>query len=173
MPEKKLRGIPRRLRAVRQWPEKLSNCIPADVWNSNELYWNWKIPVLSSLVRGRYATVATRRTCAQGLIDASAFLLARKPTASRSARVTCAISLPDMFASEVCVYLDEDYFSAHVDDGASIFGERNLIRGRKLSSEWMLHVPPGMSELGIAIKDLDDDGRPFMYECWYFGEVTR
>ncbi|WP_081067355.1 DUF3916 domain-containing protein [Burkholderia cepacia] len=173
MPEKKLRGIPRRLRAIRRWPEKLSNCIPADVWNASELYWNWKIPVSSGLVRGRYATPATRRACAQGLIDASASLLARKPAGSRSARVTCRICLPDMFASEVCVYLDEAYFGAHIGEGTNIFGEKNLIRGRKLSREWALCVPSGMSELGIAINDLDDDGHPFMYECWFFGEVDR
>ncbi|MFM0432715.1 DUF3916 domain-containing protein [Paraburkholderia aspalathi] len=124
MPEKKLRGIPRRLRAIRRWPEKLSTCFPADVWNSKELYWNWKIPVNSGLVQGRYATPATRRACAQGLIDASASLLASKPAGSRSARVTCAICLPDMFASEVCVFLDEGYFVAHVDEGANIFGEK-------------------------------------------------
>ncbi|MCA3233346.1 MAG: hypothetical protein INH06_13725 [Cupriavidus sp.] len=53
--EKKLRGIPRRLRAIQRWPDKLSDCVPVDVWNSNEPYWNWKIPVLSSLVLGRYA----------------------------------------------------------------------------------------------------------------------
>jgi hypothetical protein len=87
--------------------------------------------------------------------------------------VTCTIILPDMFASEVCVYLDEDYFRAHVDEGANIFGDKSLIRDRKLSSEWALLVPPGMSELGIAIKDLDDNGRPFVRECWYFGEVVR
>ena len=87
--------------------------------------------------------------------------------------MTCAICLPDMFASEVCVFLDEGYFVAHVDEGANIFGEKNLIRDRKLSSEWALRVPPGMFELGIAIKRLDDDGHPFVYECWYFGEVIR
>lgn len=78
-----------------------------------------------------------------------------------------------MFASEVCVYLDEDYFIAHVDEGTNIFGDKSLIRDRKLSIEWGLTVPPGMSELGIAIKHLDNDDHPFVGECWYFGEVVR
>ncbi|WP_231124070.1 DUF3916 domain-containing protein [Burkholderia vietnamiensis] len=173
MSEKKLRGIPRRLRAVKKWPERLLSCIPGNVWNANEPYWNWKIPVHHSLVLGRYATPATRRACAQGLIDASAHLLARKPAEIRSARVTCAICLPDMFASEVCVYLDEDYFSAQVHEGENVFGERKFIRDRKLSSEWALHVPTGISELGIIVKNLDEDGRSFEYECWYFGEIVR
>ncbi|WP_408501635.1 DUF3916 domain-containing protein, partial [Paraburkholderia xenovorans] len=67
MPEKKLRGIPRRLRAIQGWPEQLSSYISPDVWRSSDVYWNWKIPVSSSLVQGRYATAATRRACAQGL----------------------------------------------------------------------------------------------------------
>ncbi len=78
-----------------------------------------------------------------------------------------------MFMSEVCIYLDDDYFGAHVDEAASIFGDRSLIRGRTLSSEWALSVPPGMSELGITIRSTDDDDRPFIWECWYFGEVVR
>ncbi|WP_296651642.1 DUF3916 domain-containing protein [Paraburkholderia sp.] len=172
-PDKKLRGISRRLRAIQHWPGTLSNVVPADVWIWNEPYWNWKIPVQSSLVQGRYATPATRRACAQGLINASASLLARKPANARSARVTCAICLPAMFMSEVCIYLDDDYFGAHVDEAASIFGDRSLIRGRTLSSEWALSVPPGMSELGITIRSTDDDDRPFIWECWYFGEVVR
>lgn len=77
-----------------------------------------------------------------------------------------------MFTSEVCVYLNEDYFTTHVGEGTSIFGERRLIHNRKLSSEWALRLPPGMGEVGIAVEDLDDDGRPFSYECWYFGEVV-
>ncbi|QRR08532.1 DUF3916 domain-containing protein [Burkholderia sp. MS455] len=158
---------------MRRWPEQLSSYVSPDVWRSSERYWNWKIPVPSSLVQGRYATAATRRACAQGLIDASALLLARKPFGCRSVRVTCVICLPDMFASEVCVYLDEDYFRAHVGEGTNIFGERKFIRDRNLSREWALYVPPGMSESGIAVKVLDDDGRLFSYECWYFGEVVR
>lgn len=171
MPEKKLRGIARRLRAIRQWPERLSRVMPHDVWTSDERYWNWKIPVASSLVQGRYATNATRRACAQGLIDATALLLAQKPDDARSIRVLCAICLPDMFASEVCIYLKEDYFNAHLSEQVNIFGERRVIRDRKLSSEWELSVPLGMSELGVTVTVIDDDDRPYTYECWYFGEV--
>lgn len=100
--------------------------------------------------------------------------MAFKPVSSSLARVTCAICLPDnMFASEVCIHLDEDFFHAHVGEGTSIFGERKFIRDRKLSSEWGLRVPPGMSELGVVVEDVDDDGRPFSFECWLFGEVVR
>lgn len=52
MSEKKLRGIPRRLRAVKKWPERLLSCIPGNVWNANEPYWNWKIPCITALFWG-------------------------------------------------------------------------------------------------------------------------
>ncbi|WP_368671141.1 DUF3916 domain-containing protein [Cupriavidus sp. IK-TO18] len=58
---------------------------------------------------------------------AATTLLALKPASSSLARVTCAICLPDMFASEVCIHLDEDFFHAHVGESTSIFGERKSI----------------------------------------------
>lgn len=81
--------------------------------------------------------------------------------------------MPGMFMSEVCIYLDEDYFRAHIDEGANAFGETVHISNRRLSSEWALCVPPGMSELGVTLKALDDDGRPFTCEYWFFGELER
>lgn len=171
--KQKLRGIPRRLRAIKKWPGRISSWITPDVWASDAEYWNYKIPADSGLMQGKYATAETRRACAQGLIDAAARIIALAPVDQRPARVTCVVILPDMFASEVCIYLSEDYFDVQVGEGTSLFGTRTFIRDRSLAIEWGLNLPPGMTETGLTVITLDDDDQPYHSEYWYFGEVSR
>lgn len=155
-PAKKLRGVPRRLRALKRWSEGFAGDFPSrETLALTNRYYNWKIPVDANLVEGRQATRDIQRTCAQRLIDACGHLLADKPEFARETRVTCVVCLPDMFISEVCIYLDEAYYRGHITGGRIV--------GRRLSAEWGLELPEGVDELGVEV---DDGG-----ERWYFGEV--
>ena len=71
-----------------------------------------------------------------------------------------------MFSSELCIYIDEDYFrsSTGVGDAAAI------ISGRSLADEGGLRLPRGVLEIGRTWK-FDDGDASFAAEYWHFGEV--
>lgn len=168
----KLRGAKRRLKALNRWADSFKDAFPADL-HPEERYWNWKIPVQCNLVQGRYTTTDIQAQCAQALINASSLLTGNKPAELAHHRVTAVVCLPDMFTSELCIYLDEGYFSSHTREASSERGSSRHIVERSLASEWGLVLPEGMGELGVLLDCPDDDhpdGR-FVCERWYFGEV--
>lgn len=171
-PGKKLRGAARRLRAIQRWPAVVEGWFPEqEDLLGGQRYWNWKIPVDLNLVEGRYTTDDIRRICAQSMIDTCANLIAAKPAWADRYRVTCVICLPDMFTSELCIYLDEEYFRTHVQTDPQ---EEALLRagGRMLSTEWRLILPADMHECGVPETWEDEDGSRIEQERWYFGEVA-
>ncbi len=173
--EKKLRGVPRRLRALKRWAEEFSGHFPSTTELAlADQYYNWKVPVDLNLVEGAGTSREIQRVCAQALVDACGKLLKSKPVSARGVRVTCVVCLPDMFTSEVCIYLDENYFSGYTTPCSSKHGTCTHIVGRRLSEEWGLHLPQSMGELGVALdyRGFDDKDHWFVGERWYFGEVA-
>jgi len=98
------------------------------------------------------------------MLKACAYLMAAKPAEWKRVRVTAVVTQPDMFASELCLYLDEAYFQSHVNAAPA---------EDKLSTRWRLQVPANMQEVGIAFDVEGDDGEIFPVEQWYFGEVGK
>ncbi len=164
---KKLRGIPRRLRALKRWSESFIDYFPDELPEGRK-YMNWKIPVHAGLVIGKYSTSTIKAECAQRLIDACANLIHAKPKKFEKIRVTALISLPDMFGSEICLYVDEDYFRAHT----RIVGETKKITNKSLSKDWGLVLPEGVHELGITFQVVDDEYGDKVVEQWFFGELV-
>ena len=169
---KKPRGIPRRLRSLDKWAHQFENWFPADL-KPEDRYCNWKIPVFRNLVEGRHASKDVRSECAQRLIDACHRLICAKPREAETYRVTCVVCLPDMFSSEVCIYLKEDYFQSHTSVGHDKYGSTAAVVGRSLAREWGLVLPDGVAELGLALdyREFEDPEDWFVGERWYFGEL--
>ncbi|BBG29376.1 DUF3916 domain-containing protein [Zymobacter palmae] len=165
---KKLRGVPRRLRAISRWAASFEGYFPTltdeDYAHG---YWSIKIPVACALVEGKQTSSVLQAYCAQEMIAACAHLTAAKPAALSECRVTCCIVLPSMFASELCIYTREDYFQAHTEPGENHFGRRSLIEHQRLSDEWALALPSNMEEKGLLFASDD-----YRCERWYFGELA-
>ncbi|MFZ6654514.1 DUF3916 domain-containing protein [Undibacterium sp. TJN19] len=174
-PVKKLRGIARRLRALEKWGLSVSEQFPSQKeLAENRLYWNWKIPTDWALVEGPYSTPEIKRTVAQLLIDTCARLAKVKPAWAAACHVTACICLPDMHASEICIYLDEAYFMSKLTaDGSD--GQCHIagIEGRRLSEEWQLRLPDRVEENGsLWHADGDADGwGAYSSQHWMYGEV--
>lgn len=168
---KKVRGVARRLRALHKWSDSFSGWFP-DELNSTDRYCNWKLPVLSGLVEGKQTTQAVQAECAQRLINACAHLIAAKPHWANNCRVTCSVVLPDMFSSEVCIYLDEDYYQGHVREGVYEYGTTTRIQSKSLAQEWGLTLQPGINELGVLLDySSKEDDWSLQGERWFYGEV--
>jgi Protein of unknown function (DUF3916) len=83
-------------------------------------------------------------------------------------RVTCVICLPDMFTSELCIYLQESYFQSHTSKYENSSYEKSL------AQKWGLSLPEKIKELEIKVNDKNEeniDEKLFILERWYFGEV--
>lgn len=169
---KRVRGIPRRLRSLARWAESWTGEFPSKL-NPNDRYWNTKIPVLLTLIQGKQASIQNQSFCAQQLIKAAHKIYLSKPDASEAFRVTCCISLPDMFSSEICIFTSEEYFGEHTNSGRSCFGMLARIQDKSLAKLWDLEIPKGFSEIGIQRTGEDEDGNPYISEHWYFGEVSK
>lgn len=172
--QKKLRGMPRRMRSLRKWPEQCSGYFPErDEFAESPQYWNWKIPTHCGLLEGKYTNHGIQRESAQILINACAAMIAAKPEWAASYRVTCVVCLPDMFTSEICIYVQEAYFQSHTAPTRNSGGFSDVITGRSLAQEWGLLIPQGMGELGVALdyRGYEDKDNWFIGERWYFGEV--
>jgi hypothetical protein len=163
---KKVRNIPRRLRALGAWVADFEGYFPA-VLSEKEKYCNWKIPIHMSMVEGKQATADLQRQCAQHLINAAQHLRMSRPDSAIDCRVVAAICLPDMFSSEICIYTDLQYHRSHIPPADSEYIETD----RSLAEEWALVLPPGLGERGLRYTVEDCDGETYEEERWYFGEV--
>lgn len=164
--------LPYRLHALRElerWAAGFAGRFPsARELGETPKYWNWKLPFDARLLQGEDAAAqATRRECARRLIQACAALVRAKPAAAATARVTCAVCVPEVWGSELCIYFDEEYFLAQV--GATPSAEAAPIHGRSLAAEWGLVVPLGLGERGtLRVYDAQAQERG---DQWRYGEV--
>ncbi len=168
---KKLRNIPRRLKALTRWADSFEGSFYAEL-PLERGYVNEKIPVIESLVEGKQTTQEILAHCAQQLIRAAGYLIEARPVDTPQCWVVTSIIIPDMFSSEVCVYTDKSrYLGSTQPFDYKQFRQTRII-GRSLASEWGLAVPPGLHEVGFHFTHENEDGETFESEHWYFGEVS-
>jgi hypothetical protein len=170
--EKKLRNIPRRLRALARWATEYDGFFP-DHESFRRGYYNDKIPVHESLVEGKQASLAIRSECAQQLINAAHNLLQARPKDTINCRIVASIFTPDMFSSEICIYADMSRYRGHLLPFDYEHFCQTRITNKSLAADWGLTVPDGMNEVGFHFVHEDEDGQRFESEHWYFGEVDE
>lgn len=163
---KKVRNIPRRLKALATWSSRFEGYFPDDL-TLEQKYSNWKIPVLTTLVEGKQATTAIRKECAQQMINAAHHIRQARPENAIDCRIVTVICLPDMFTSEICIYTNLDYHRGHIP----AIDSEHCLTDKSLATEWGLVLPDGMKERGLRYTAEDCDGQPYEAEQWYFGEV--
>ncbi|MDB5036314.1 MAG: hypothetical protein JWQ98_3555 [Chlorobi bacterium] len=166
---KKLRGIPRRLRALKRWSESFEGW-SIDESTATSRYYDFKIPVHVHMVEGEQAQRGVRAECAQRLIDACAHLLESQRADGMSLWIVAMIFVPDMFMSRITIYTDEEYYRGQTTPGEEEFGGSTVITGRSLAREWGLVLPPGMREHGLLLNYQAEYDSPERYisEHWYY-----
>ena len=115
-----------------------------------------------------------KREVAQTLLDACGNLVNAKPAWAGAFRVTCLICVPDMFNSEICIYLDDNYFRSKIEEGISSNGvQSERIFGRSLSAEWNLALPVGLAEIGthFEFRGYEEGIDAYSGDSWMYGEV--
>lgn len=172
---KKLRGVSRRLRALQEWAASFEGMFP--VLTDRDYadgYWNYKIPIAWSLAEGPHTTPEIQTTCVQAMIDAACHLAQAKPAHLNDIRVTCLVSRPNVFASELCLYTREDYYRWHIGEQPWPSVHKSPITNKSLCKEWNLSLPNMFSEYGMLVTtEIDDEDEKNTYICedWLIGEI--
>lgn len=157
---KKLRGIPRRMRALEKWAHDFSGYVRP---RSGELerYFNWKMPVHFALVQGRQTSLEIQSRCAAALLKAASCLSDASPGISNGYyRVACLITWPWLHQSEVTIFYDKDYYE-------SFLGKANTLSPRRISEKLSLSVPAHFLEHGHDVTQPEDT---VSVEWWCIGE---
>ncbi len=157
----------REMRRLRRRADALA--FPDAPWEGRG-YWNWKLPVHATLVRGESARRPVQAACAQVLIDTARRLAGEKPRALAQARVVAVLPWPDLFGGEVCVFFDPGYFAGFCErDGDYQRWTPRTDAG--LVERLGLTVPADFTVRGFDTLDRDDEP-PFetLGEIWLIGE---
>ena len=157
---KKLRGIPRRVRALEKWALSFSGHVRP---RSEELerYFNWKIPVHSALVQGCQTNLEIQSRCAAQLLKAASCLSeASRGISNGYYRVACLFVWPWLYQSEVTIFYDKDYYE-------SFLGSTNTLVPKRISENLSLSVPSHFLEHGHDVTQPEDI---VPVEWWCIGE---
>jgi hypothetical protein len=119
-------------------------------------YWNWKIPVIDSLVQGPQARVEVQALCVQQLLEAARHLAEAADHSHGYYRVACLLVWPWLHQSEVTVFYDRDYY-------LSFLGQHNALAPLRLSDTLALALPDGFIEHGHPV--IDDEGETQHWWC--------
>lgn len=167
---RKLRGQRRLFRRLHAWSKNFLSNFPArDILEHS--YWSWKIPVPYSLVQGRRARMKAVVHCAQLLLDATARMRDNRPNWANDLRITCCISTQDVFASEICLYIDEEYYQRMISPVNGEYEVKERILGGSLAKRWNLVLPDGFDEIGVRVFWSNDEDDDYQTDWWFFGDV--
>lgn len=157
---KKLRGIPRRLRALAKWAESFVD-YRGSIDEERYQYQSFKIPVIDSLVNPPHTTRDIQIQSVSHLLRA-AELIATSPAVTYTGyyRVACLITLPYLHESEVTLFFCPEYYQRFM-------GETNALAPRQLSTDFGLRLPAGFVECGSVSLDEETDIRR---EHWAIGQ---
>lgn len=157
---KKLRGIPRRMRALEKWASSF-NGVYRPRSNQLEKYINWKIPVHIFLVQGNQTSLEIQSFCVNQLLKAASHLAAASSDSAGSYyRVACVITWPWLHQSEVTIFYDKEYYE-------SFLGKENSLAPKLISEKLALIVPSHFLEHGHDVTQPDDFAP---VEWWCIGQ---
>lgn len=147
----------RRLRALNRWAECFDARWPTELEESDK-YYNWKIPILMSVVQGRHAQFEWQRSCVNSLVVAASRLVQNGP-ANVPFRVVASIAVPWLFGSEVCIYSDRDYFLHQLQRSPLPNGDTIDLEEPPLLIQLRdaVEVPQGFSVWTTAVRHEDED----------------
>ena len=153
--DRKLRGVPRRLRALDIWATRFDGWFPAPdgfhVDGRGNLCWYSKLAISKELDGPR----KVRAACARTLLRAGAALAASMP--SDGFAVGAMIYAPRVFSSEVFAYASP----------LALLGQP--ISDRSLAIEWSIDLPVGMEEHGrLMVFEEEDPEHKWETEMWWY-----
>ncbi len=165
--KRKPRGLKRKCRNMIARIEAETREFPRPYSNSG--YWHLPLPVAMDFIDSTATPRSVRRLCVQTLLE-SAFHLTTLAPQNEFSRVVVAVSLPDLWASQIIVFFDESYFDSFFVRNSPEQKWLALSQKRSLSKERSLLLPDGFEEKGFR-QEVADEDEVFSNELWFFGQL--
>lgn len=171
-PKRKLKNPARHLRSLKRWQETVHLNFIGDFHpNSDDRYWNIRLPVYSKLCDPPHTKPEYQRACLEALLVAAQNIRAHVQL-DRKYRLAILFATPSMFQSEVTLFFDMNYlesfypskkFGTTEDDDYKITSEEPQV---DQYTSIGLDVPAEFEFLGgyrLIEIDKDPEG-PFCYD---------
>jgi hypothetical protein len=176
-PLKRLRNPGRHLRALDRWAAGFEGFFPdAGALGLDQPMLYWKVPIPSKLVADKHTTPEIRRRVILALIDAARRLDAARPETC-TLPVVAFIGYPDLFASEVALFLDPGALIGYLPAPApsrAAYGDFWCETGpphHTPLADLAIPLPPGFRAAGYHEKSLSDPDTGQIHETdrWVVG----
>ncbi len=134
-------------------------------------YWHLPLPVAQDFIDSAKAPFGVRRLCVQTLVNRAYHLAAIAPVGDTSTRVVVAVSLPNLWQSQIIVFFGSDYFDKFFSRNTATQTWTRLEGHRSLVREWKIQLPDGFSERGYH-EEIDEPDFHQSGEIWFVGQIT-
>ncbi|WBW99490.1 DUF3916 domain-containing protein [Oceanirhabdus sp. W0125-5] len=133
-------------------------------------YWHLHLPTSQAFIDSPKTPVSVRKKCIQLLIDRARFLIDNKPNIDITTRVIIAISLPNLWSSQIIVFFGEEYYRKFFDRNSEYQKWLSLPQKRNIEKEWGLNILEFMKVKGYRQEIIDEDDM-YVNELWFIGEL--
>ncbi|MBP3951811.1 DUF3916 domain-containing protein [Bacillus suaedae] len=168
MPNKKVRGLKRKVNSMVNRIEKETIKFPSDFYNG---YWHLHLPVGQGFISSPKTPVGIKRICIQALLKRAEHLVNIKPDTSEGTRIVVAVDLPGLWNSQIIVFKGESYYKTFFDRNDASQKWTPLPASRNIEHEWKLTIPKNMKILGFR-EEITDEKDPYVGEIWFIGELN-
>lgn len=164
----------RRLNILKKWSDSFEGFYPTEVYR--DAYWNFKIPILNSIVNGDVA-FNIRQECIQYLVNAICHIINAKSLSNieDKSKIMCLVSIPNMHDSEITVFTSRSYYENFFIRNTKEH-KLNFISegGRSLLKEFNVKIPNNsiLQEKGY-IETIDDEDFKYCGELWAIGQLDN
>lgn len=165
----KQRGLHQKCKNMVRLVSEQTRTFPKPHRNSD--YWHLHLPVFRGLVDSSSAPFGVRRLCVQTLIARAQHLASIAPTDETQTRVVVAVSLPNLFDSQIIVFFGSKYFDTFFNRNTATQRWTQLPQNRSLVREWSVDMLEGFSERGY-LEEINEEHYYHKSELWFIGQLT-
>lgn len=134
--------------------------------HQDSVSWHLHLPVFHGLVDSSSTPSGVRRLCVQTLISRAQHLASIAPTSEIQTRVVAAVSLPNLFDSQIIVFFGSKYFDKFFNRNTETQRWTRLPQNRSLVQEWRIRIPAEFSERGY-LEEINEEAYNHKGELWF------
>lgn len=165
---KRIRGQNRKFNTMQKRLMEFTSVFPEPDYQYG--YWHLHLPTSQAFIDSCKTPASLRRECIQLMIECVQNLINIKPQIDIPIRVVAAISLPDLWDSQIIVFFGNDYYMSFFDRNSEDQKWIPLSEKRDIIREWNLNIP-GLIEIKGYREEIYDEDSCYSGELWFIGEL--
>lgn len=165
MNKKKQRGQRRKLERLIRYLEDSTKNFPIP----EDKYVHWHMPCAESFIDSIKTSRKIKTRAMQCMIDCTHHLYTIKPDTIEFCRVVCMIAYPYLWASQIIVFFNKEYFDNFFDRN-SLEQSWTVISNKSMKGTRNLQTASNFTEVGY-LEEIHNDEKIHKCELWFYGEL--